>query len=303
MPRSGPRLGVLSLLVPLSLLWLASPAFSEAPAPSVHWGALVYPDKDRTLETGATFNRFTEFNHNRERYDSTMRETVGLNFATLTWTERMEAWAANVTIGAGPTGNEPTASFQNDFIHNVFLNQPPVPVGTSREAVDFMATASLTRWATILGVESGFVGVGFSSGSLYHEAFARLGVRRLPIPGLPFVRASLVGRYGQLASGSGFRQVAGQSYLAQASVSIGNYKGDALPEWELEFGLSIDSGLFVTPQGNSIEEIFATLALRFPYGHLEFWNDAIAGKDYGPTYGATIMVDLLRLFQRLNASL
>ncbi len=124
---------------------------------------------------------------------------------------------------------------------------------------------------------------------MYHEAFARLGVRRLAIPGLPYVRASALARYGQLAGGATFGQVAGQSYLGQASVSLGNYARSAVPEWELEFGVTIDSGLFVSPQGNSIEEVF---------GHLQFWNDAIAGKDNGPTYGETLMLNLLSLIQK-----
>lgn len=243
------------------------------------------------------FNRFTEFNGSGARYDSTIPGTIGLNMATVTWTERWRDWATNVTLGAGPTTDQPTRYFQNDFIHNFVLHEPHVPVGATREGTDFSVGASLTHWS-LFGIDAGFLGLGVSTGSLYHEAFAQLGFRRLPVPGVPYVRVSALGRYGQLAGGATFDQVEGQSYLGQASVGVGDYARKPVPDWELEFGVTIDSGLFVTPQGNSIEEIFATVALRFPYGALHFWNDAIAGKDNGPTYGATLMVDLLRLIAR-----
>jgi hypothetical protein len=286
-------------LLGLCLVVCPETAQAESPAPSVHWGALAYPDQYRTLDAGATFNRFSEFSTS-SRYNSTIRETMGFNFATLSWTERFSDWGTNLTVGAGPTRDEPTKTFQNGFIHRAF-GFSPVPVGAVREATDFMIDGSLTRWAQLFDQQdSGFAGLGFSSGSLYHEAFARLGARRLSF-GLPFARLSVMSRYSQLYRSSAFNQVAGQSYLGQASLGFANYtryKDGERPRWELELGVMWDTGLFVDPQGRAKREFFGTAALRFPYGVFETWNDAINFKDKGPTYGVRLMFDMLALSNR-----
>jgi hypothetical protein len=295
MPRRFPLLFLLGLCLVVG----TETVQAESSAPSVHWGALAYPDQYRTLDAGAIFNRFTEFSA-RSRYSSTIRETMGFNFATLSWTERFSDWGTNLTVGAGPTRDEPTHAFQNGFIHRAF-GFSPVPVGAVREATDFMIDGSLTRWAQLFGQhDSGFAGLGVSSGSLYHEGFARLGARRLSF-GLPFARLSAMGRYSQLYHSSAFNQVAGQSYLGQASLGFANYTGygeGERPRWELELGVTWDSGLFVDFQGHAQREFFGTVALRFPYGVFETWNDAINFKDSGPTFGARLMFDILALWKR-----
>ena len=63
-----------------------APVFAEAPAPGIHWGALGYPDQEPTLTTGFSVFRFTEFNGEGERF-SGIRETIGLNLITISWTE------------------------------------------------------------------------------------------------------------------------------------------------------------------------------------------------------------------------
>jgi hypothetical protein len=289
-----------SVLFILALTLLVSPATAKAetPAPSVHWGALGYPDQLQTLDAGVTFNRFAEFS-SQSRYNSTIRETMGFNFGTLSWTERFGDWGGNLTIGAGPTRDEPTDTFQNGFIHRAF-GFPRVPTGAVREETDFMIDGSLTRWAGLFGHDNtGFAGVGVSSGSLYHEGFARLGVRRLSF-GLPIVRLSAMGRYAQLYHSSAFNQVAGQSYLGQVSLGFArysHYKDGERPRWELELGLTWDTGLFVDPVGRARREFLGTMAIRFPYGVFETWNDAINFKDMGPTYGVRLMFDLLALWR------
>lgn len=280
----------------LELLFLVNPTTTraETPAPSVHWGALGYPDQRRTLEAGATFNRFTEFGAS-SRYNSTIKETSGFNFATVTLTERFGAWGANLTVGGGPTSDEPTRTFQSGFIHRAF-GFSPVPSGAIRNEPDFMIDGSLTRWGHLFGqAETGFAGVGISSGTLYHEGFARLGARRLSF-GVPFVRVSAMGRYGQLYHSSAFNQVAGQSYLGEFSLSFAHYsryKAGERPRWELELGVTYDTGLFVDPAGHAKPEFLGTMAWRFPYGVFETWNDAVNFKDKGPTYGARLMFDIL----------
>ena len=71
------------------------------------------------------------------------------------------------------------------------------------------------------------------------------------------------------------------------------------PGWELEVGLTVDSGLFVDFKGDALEQRFGSVAIRFPYGFFETWNDLINRKDNGPTGGATLMFDLLRIWQSL----
>lgn len=297
-------------------------AWAEPVAPSVHWGAIGYPDQEQTLVAGMTFNRFTEFNGKGERFNA-IQESAGFNFATVSWTERLmrfPGWSTNLTVGAGPTHSDPTLYIQNDVTHRLFGNTT-VPVTQEREATDFMVNGTLTRWAKLFGERDvGFVSLGFAAGSLYQEAFAQLGVRRLsladalePVVGTStflrgfsrFVRLSGMGRYGQVFGGAAFRDatVAAQAYLGQASISFASY-GDSdemPPRWELEFAFTIDSGLFADPSGHSIERRFGSLAFRFPYGTLETWNDAVGGTDNGPSFGFQIMFDVRRIYRHLTA--
>jgi hypothetical protein len=295
---------------------------AEPVAPSVHWGAIAYPDRDETLTAGFTANRFTEFGPNGERFSS-VDESSGFNFATISWTHRVRAlpgWNTNLTVGAGPTYPEPTYSLQNGFVHDL-LNNNVIPVGRRREETDFMVNGSVTRWLKLFGErETGFASLGFASGSLNHETFARVGLRRVslaevlePVVGKNtllrgfsrFVRFSGMGQYGRVFGGSAYGDavVAPQSYLAQGSISIGIYDDldAAPPRWELEFAATIDSGLFVNPGGRSIERRFGSIALRFPYGVVETWNDLLGGTDSGPTYGFHVMFDLRRIYGRLTA--
>jgi hypothetical protein len=91
--------------------------------------------------------------------------------------------------------------------------------------------------------------------------------------------------------------VAAQSYLGQVSLSFGDYRSGSRPRWELEVGVSIDSGLFVDRRGNSIEQTYGTVALRGPGISIELWDDVIADKDQGPTFGTTILIDLFRVIE------
>ena len=293
--------------------FLSKEVWGESPAPSVHWGAISYPDQGRLLEVGLTLNRFTEFNSSRSRYN-TIHETSGFNFGTVSWTDYLKQyseWSANLTVGAGPTRDDPTNALQNRWVHR-WLDFDRVPVGSVREATDFMIDGSLTRWFNLLGAQrTGFIGGGGSVGSLYQEIFARAGVRRLSIASLVgvsdqeagvvptilrSVRVSAMGRYSRLGAGAAYQEVAPQSYLGQMSISIGDYSSNPFrPSWELEFVYTVDSGLFVSPAGNSIEEYFCSVALRIGFVTFESWNDTINGRDFGPTYGGRFMIDLFYL--------
>lgn len=306
------------LLLVLGIAVSCPPASrAETPAPSVHWGAIAYPDRDRTLEMGLTLNRFTEFDGAGNRYNA-IGETAGFNFASLSWTERLArfpGWNSNLTVGAGPTQDGLTRFLQNDVVHK-FRGLTPVPVGAKRDGTDFMIGGSLTRWVALFGSrEQAFAGLGMASGSLYHEPYVQMGLRRFSFAELAqaswgtgsgletfshFVRFSAMGRYGRLYGGSAYPTVAPQSYLGQASISLADYRdeADSPPRWELELAITIDSCLFVDFKGDALEERFVSLVLRFPYVTFETWNDLINQKDYGPTFGARLTLDLLQIYDR-----
>ncbi len=310
-----PPFTVLLMVLPMSLI-LCGPALAETTAQSVHWGAIAYPDKDRTLTAGFVTDRFTEFDGTGNRYNN-IRETMGFNFWSLSWTERLErykGWNTNLTVGAGETRDGFSRFLQNDVVHK-FRGLTPVPVGAKRKETDFMFNGTLTKWTGLFGDhEDGFAGVGLAAGSLYYEPYVQLGVRRMSLADASragfgsapafldqasdYVRLSALARYGRPFSGAAFREVAPQNYLFQGSIGIGNYRScqcDQTP-WEIELAFTVDSGLFVDHRGDALEERFVSVALRYAAASFETWNDLINQKDYGPTFGARLTVDLLYLY-------
>ena len=289
------------------LVCVARVAYAEPPAQSVHWGSIAFPDHDQSLTLSTTVvDRFTEFDGEGRRYND-IRETMGFNFFTASWTQplaRYSGWNFNVTAGGGPTRDGPSRFLQNDVVHK-FRGLTPVPVGEKREANDFMLSSSLTRWFSFLGSqEAFFAGIGAAGGSLYYEPYAQAGFRRLALLELlpligDYLRFSAMGRYGRPYSGAAFHQVAPQSYLGQASVGLGNYRcWEEQAPWEIELAVTFDSGLFVDHRGDSLEERFVSLALRYSALTFETWNDLVNQKDYGPTFGARVTFDVLYAYER-----
>lgn len=92
------HLRTIQWLLPLLLLpFFVAPAQAENVAPEAHWGAIDFPDRDRTVMMGYTVNRFTEFDAKRERFNS-INQTAGFNFATVSWTDRITASQAGPAI-------------------------------------------------------------------------------------------------------------------------------------------------------------------------------------------------------------
>lgn len=305
----------------LTAVWLcfATPAGAENVAPGAHWGAIDFPDRDRTLMMGYTANRFTEFDAHRDRF-SAINQTAGFNFATASWTDRIKAlpgWSGNLTLGAGPTSENPSHYLQNGFLHRT-TGQNPVPVDRTRTGGDVMAGGSLTRWSPLFSSrDTGFAGLGVAGGSLYQELYGRIGVRQLSLAELAtwlfphadhavlnsisrFVRLSAMGRYSQLYGGSAYSDdvLANQAYLGQVSLSFADYEmGEGKrPRWEVEVALTYDSGLFASPNGRWRTRRFGSVALHFPYGTLETWNDWVGSTDSGPTFGFSLMLNILELY-------
>lgn len=100
-------------------------------------------------------------------------------------------------------------------------------------------------------------------------------------------------RAGRVATGAAFHDLANASYTAQGSISYGWYDTQSLRPWmEIEVGATIDSGIFNGAQGDSLEERFWTVAFRVHPFTFESWNDQLNSKDFGPTYGGRLMIDL-----------
>ncbi|MCA9422365.1 MAG: hypothetical protein KC592_15185 [Nitrospira sp.] len=294
--------------------WISPhPACAETAAPGIHWGALSYPDQEPVLATGLSIFRFTEFNGEGERFNG-IRETIGLNLVTTSWTRHwpnaLEGWSTNLTFGIGPTRNQPSEFLQNDFVHDRLYGIPQVPVGQKRKETDFTISGSLTRWTDLPGQQRIlFLGGGGQTGSLYHELFARGGFRRWsPLKTIEYLggthhgwfatifrplRFSGMVRAGRVATGAAFHDLANVSYSAQGSISYGWYDAQTLqPLVEIEVGATMDSGIFNGEGGDSLEERFWTIAIRIHPFTVETWNDQLNSKDFGPTYGGKVMMDL-----------
>lgn len=308
------RFGLLATCIHF-LIHPSSQALAESPSPTLHWGGLAYPDYYSKLDLGYAGNRFTEFDGDGRRYNN-IRETMGLNFGSVSWTEhwkQLQGWSTNLTLGAGPTGEQPTRYLQNEFIHNAIFGIPRVPVRRTRDEADFMIDGSITRW---LGTEQSprifFIGAGVSGGSLYFEEFARAGFRHLPIVCTLLqcndltswnqlwkgFHLSAMARASGIQNGAAFHDLAPQSYMAQASMSWGIYGEDGIPFFEVEGGYTIDSGVFRDFKGNSLEERFWSLGFKVRHFSFETWNDQANRKDYGPTYGVRIGFDVYPLLFR-----
>ena len=304
--------GLISCWAVFLLLFFCSiSSYAETPAPDVHWGALAYPDQGPVFEIGLTLNRFTEFNEEEERFND-IRETIGINQGTLSWTEHWEGlkhWSTNLTVGAGPTRDQPTRFLQNEVVHETIWGFKKVPVREKRRQTDVMVTGSLTRWISFGSHDrQTFAGLGVATGSLYHEVFGRLGMRRWspiqtfyePSDGpqpwwvsvLAPLRFSGMYRYARIWEGAAFRALAPESHVAQGSISYGWLRDDHFPLFEIEVGVTLDSGIFVDTFGDSLEERFWTFAIRAHPFRIETWNDQINRKDFGPTYGIRLMMDL-----------
>lgn len=305
------------ILVLVVVLYPITALRAENVAPGAHWGAIDFPDRDPTMIAGYTLNRFTEFNESRARFNA-IRQSTGFNFASFSWTDRIKAlpgWSGNLTVGAGPSGEHPGRDVQTGF--HRWIGNNPVPVDQTRADGDFMLGGSLTRWSKLFSSrDTGFVSLGGVSGSLYHEVYGRVGLRQVSLAELMgwmlpdgepailrevsrFVRFSAMGRYSRLYGGSAYPSdvITSQSYLGQVSMSIADYGTSeaVLPRWEIEFAATIDSGLFASFNGHGIERRFGSIALHFPYGTVEAWDDVVGRTDSGPTFGFRLMLNMLQL--------
>jgi hypothetical protein len=102
-------------------------------------------------------------------------------------------------------------------------------------------------------------------------------------------------RFGGIRTAAAFPEgtLNSQSYLGQASVSWGIFdKEDEDPFFEIEGGITIDSGLFSSARGTTLEQRFWSLGLRIRNFSVETWNDQLNRQDFGPTYGLHVTCNL-----------
>lgn len=276
-----------------------------------------FPDQYSTLTGGLTINRFTPTDGLGNRYDSTVVNTLGFNSITLSWTQHWggdwKNWSTNLTAGISPTGDEITNFLQNKFVHQL-RQLPAVPTTNPRIETDAMIDGSVTRWFPFLwgAPKTLFAGGGFSVGTIYQQGFLRAGVRRLQITptfyhsekwGDVNFRASVLGRISYQDNGAVLHSIRHTGALVQPSMAFGQYRttenGETIPTWEIEFALMWDSGIFVNTVGRSQEQFAWAIALSAGPVRVETWNDSmgnIVERDYGPTYGATLTLDVLRVW-------
>ena len=294
---------------------ISTPAWSENPAPSVHWGSTAFPDQYSTLTGGLILNRFTPVDGLGNKYDSTVGNTLGFNLITFSWTQHWggnwQGWSTNLTAGFSPTGDEPTQYLQNKVVHQL-RQLPTVPTVDPRKETDAMIDGSVTRWFPLWsGPKVIFAGGGFSVGTIYQQGFLRAGIRRLRITptlysgswGDVSARASVLGRISYQDNGAVLHSIRHTAGLVQPSIAFGQYRttlnGETIPTWEIEFALMWDSGIFVNTTGQSQKQFAWSLAASAGPVRFETWNDSmgnIAERDYGPTYGASLTLDVLRVW-------
>jgi hypothetical protein len=297
---------------------VTTPAWSENSAPSVHWGSMAFPDQYSTFTGGLTLNRFTPIDGLGNKYDSTVGNTLGFNLITFSWTQHWggnwQNWSTNLTAGISPTGDEPSQYFQNKVVHQL-RQLPTVPTVDPRKETDVMIDGSITRWFPLFRPKIVFVGGGFSVGTIYQQGFLRAGIRRLQIIptlysgswGDVSARASVLGRISYQDNGSTIHDVRRTAGLVQPSIAFGQYhttaNGETIPTWEIEFALMWDSGIFVNTTGISQKQFAWSLAASAGPVRFETWNDSmgnIAERDFGPTYGATLTLDVLRVWNIIH---
>ena len=92
------------------------------------------------------------------------------------------------------------------------------------------------------------------------------------------------------------------SQILQPALALGQYatnkRGEEYPTWEIEVSATWDSGIFVNGMGQSRKQFFWSAAITGGPVRFETWNDSlgnISKTDFGPTYGATLTIDIFRL--------
>jgi hypothetical protein len=303
----------------LAALLISSGATAQSLPPEPHWGAIILPADRPELRAALRFDRFTQFSKSGAQFNE-IEETAGFNLLSVSYTENTPAdpdLFFTFAGGVGYSGDQPTRFFQNDYVHKI-LGQAGVPVGATRDGVEYTASGSLTKWfdgPRLFGTDDPFddtawrtrffLGGGASTSTIYHEAFAHGGAT-LFVPDVVLnhgFRFTLADRITFPTGEDEFHDLAPVSDVAQASIGLvpAHVHSDS-PVLEFlgnpEFGVSItyDSGFFQR-NGEPIPIWFAGFYVQWPTGlRFETWNDFANGTDFGPTYGFLVSVDLFSLF-------
>lgn len=290
--------------------------------PEPHWGGWILPTDRPELRAALRLSRFTEFSKTGSRFND-IETTAGFNLASLCYSENTPGdpdLFFTIAAGVGYSGDQPTRFLQNDYVHDI-LGQDPVPVGATRDEVEYSFAGSIVRWfdgpllfrrgsgAAATGWRSRFyAGAGVGTGTIHHEAHVDLGGTLL-VPDTflwgRHVRLSLANRLGFPTGGNAFPELADWSNVTQLALGIvpprvhsDGWVWDFLGNPELGVTVTHDSGFFVRSDGDPIETWFAGLYVQWPTGlRFETWNDMANGTDFGPTFGMLVSFDLFTLFE------
>ncbi len=325
---------LLAPLPGLALLLAGAPAGAQNLAsPAPHWGGLMYPETAPTRQLGFQTLLFSEFGQPGDGvYSEAYRESIGLNLFSASSTRNLSrtSLAANSlllrsTAFVGWSGDEPTRSLQNHFIHRCGgisrircpggQQIPYVPRGRVRRAVEVgyggelnLQLLSLTRPETgdlRLFKTPLFVGAGVTLSTILSELYTQLGFLRFPLVGFGlhrlepwfFLYSSGMARAGLAAAGlpipwlqeGAFQRVAPYHVTVQGSIGVMLLR-DYFPV-SFEVGITATSGIFVEGGGRPLPE--KLIAWRLAVGDLTFetFNDLINQKDKGPTFGVRVFLD------------
>lgn len=309
----------LSVLIP----WVGA----QAPAPDPHWGANAFPEARTALRFQVSLNRFTEFDETGTpggpidqvgRFPSEVDQTIGVQMATLSWTDRLPSdprTTYTLWLGAGYSADQPTRYLQNDFLH-ALLEIDSIPVGDTRESGEGLVGGQITWWsdpvprvaprreadgAARFGL---FAGGGATGSTLFQEAEVHLGsYAQTPRLDLGFTRGAV--RVGVMARGSlhapglTFDHVQDYGILSQAEISWVPDQLERQPWYllgapSLSFAASYDTGLFEDRRsGDGLDRAFYSVRAEWPNGlRVETWNDQLGGTDRGPTFGIMVGFDV-----------
>lgn len=296
-------------------------AVAQAPTPSPHWGAELFPRFDPELRAVLTLDRFTEFDGEGVKFNDDIDESAGFNLFTLSWTDYLREFPEltfTLNAGGGVGDDQPTRALQNNYVHGI-RDLAAVPVAETRNSTELVAGLSMNYWfdaTRLVGRGSSnrldrtsFVGGGYATGSIYQEAFLHIGHAEFFEPSDSWSRGIRVGFVERVAwpiGSDAYPDVADFSSTTQVSVSIvptrietSSLFWSLLGNPELGVTVTYDTGLFQNSANDPIDSWFIGLQFKWATGlEIETYNDMLGGRDNGPTMGVTLSFDLATLFRK-----
>lgn len=297
----------------LGLMCLSPASAQQSFGWGPYFGALISPDTAVSqYYLNLDVNLFTELAKELEepglefqRYNG-IGSTIGISQLSVQRTKSIPALSNRVRrqrtwhVGAAAIDDALTDFLQNDFMHGL-MDRPFVPRGETANGVvlvagyDESARVSFGKhfeWMFGAGLNAalGLIGEGYvHSGLTVKVVRDKYGLRR------HYGQLSCVGRLGAIPRIDALLidevegHLARRAWTAQclAGVDLGGFFGRPGAA-VLDAGLTRTSGLFrASPGQGTIHETLVLIRISLPTYRLviQTWNDVIASKDQGPTFG------------------